>query len=256
MGGVDGNANSPATETTDVSNKPRQRRRDGYFWQLIVLRIPVAAFGIALIAYLVHYVRTWQGATRVPEDEDPNATKKDALGQSALALSMAAVSLVVAVWETLAYLTPRHRHGPKSLNFGLIFLDLLVVGLGIPGWYNFAMAEYYTSPDYETPWREYQGHAATMIMAFWILHCVMSIVGCSTCCGCCGIGSHPATAKATGTPETVQPAPQPDLEGYGSSEPVPNYKSSSGLEEVEPVTSLDEPPSYPEATRLAPDAKS
>lgn len=83
-----GNAGAPATVTTDISTRPRQRRRDGYFWQLIILRIPVAVFAIALIAYLVNYVHKWQGAIRRPEDADLNPTRKDALGQSALPLGM------------------------------------------------------------------------------------------------------------------------------------------------------------------------
>lgn len=84
-----GSATASRAENTDVSSKPRRRRRDGYFWQLIVLRIPVAFFAVAVIAYLVHYVRKWQGAIRRPEDVDnPFVTRKDAQGQSGLALSM------------------------------------------------------------------------------------------------------------------------------------------------------------------------
>lgn len=80
---------SSAAETTGVSSRPRHRRRDGYFWQLIVLRIPVAVFAVAVIAYLVHYIDRWQGAVRRPEDaSDPSATRKDARGQSGLALGM------------------------------------------------------------------------------------------------------------------------------------------------------------------------
>lgn len=80
---------SSRAESTDVSSKPRRRRNDGYFWQLIILRIPVAVFAVVIIAYLVHYMKKWQGAIRRPEDAgDPNATRKDAQGQSGLALSM------------------------------------------------------------------------------------------------------------------------------------------------------------------------
>lgn len=82
------NTTSPTTETTDVLTKPRQRRRDGYFWQLLILRILMAFFAIAIIAYLVHYVRKWQGAIRRQEEADLNPTRKDALGQSGLPLSM------------------------------------------------------------------------------------------------------------------------------------------------------------------------
>lgn len=71
------------------------------------------------------------------------------------------------MWETLAYLASLCKYRLLSLNLGLIFLDLVVVGIGIPGWYNFAMAEYYTDPDYPTPWRDYQNNAATMIIVFW-----------------------------------------------------------------------------------------
>lgn len=85
----------------------------------------------------------------------------------------------------------------------------------------------------------------------------MAIVGCTACCGCCCFAPNPATStKAAGTHATVQPAQRPDLEEYGAPEPLPNYKSSSGLEEVEPVTGPDEePPSYPEAVRLGSHAK-
>lgn len=84
-----GNATASRAEDTDVSSKPRHRLRDGYFWQLLILRIPVAFFAIAVIAYLAQYVRKWQGAIRRPEDADnPLVTRKDALGQSGLALSM------------------------------------------------------------------------------------------------------------------------------------------------------------------------
>lgn len=83
------NATQATTENTDVSSKPRRRQRDGYFWQLLILRIPVGFFAIAVIAYLVHYIHKWQGATRRPEDgDDPSVTRKDAQGQSGLALSM------------------------------------------------------------------------------------------------------------------------------------------------------------------------
>lgn len=76
-------------ENTDISSKPRRRRRDGYFWQLVVLRIPVAFFAVAVIVYLVHYVHKWQGAVRRPEDaDDPSVTRKDAQGQSGLAFSI------------------------------------------------------------------------------------------------------------------------------------------------------------------------
>lgn len=76
-------------ENTDVSSKPRRRRQQGYFWQLIVLRIPLAIFALGIIAFLVHYIRRWQGAIRRPEDaDDPYVTRKDALSQSGLALGM------------------------------------------------------------------------------------------------------------------------------------------------------------------------
>lgn len=84
-----GNTTSPTTETTDVSTKPRQRRRDGYFWQLVILRIPTAVFAITLFVYVGRYIHKWQGALRQPEDaEYSNPTRKDALEQSGLALSM------------------------------------------------------------------------------------------------------------------------------------------------------------------------
>lgn len=85
-----GNATaSPRAENTDISSKPRRRQRDGYFWQLVVLRIPVAFFAVAVIAYLVHYISKWQGAIRKPEEADiPNVTRKDARGQSGLAFGM------------------------------------------------------------------------------------------------------------------------------------------------------------------------
>lgn len=89
-----GSATASRVENADISSKPRRRRRDGYFWQLIVLRIPVAFFAVALIAYLVHYIHKWQGAIRRPEDaDDPLVTRKDALGQSGLALSMVRTSI-------------------------------------------------------------------------------------------------------------------------------------------------------------------
>jgi hypothetical protein len=48
-----------------------------------------------------------------------------------------------------------------------IFLDLTVVGIGIPSWLNFAFAEYYTDPSYETPWLVDQNIASIMIIIFW-----------------------------------------------------------------------------------------
>lgn len=85
-----GNATaSPRAENTDISSKPRRRQRDGYFWQLIVLRVPVAFFAVAIIVYLVNYISKWQGAIRRPEDaETPYVTRKDARGQSGLAFGM------------------------------------------------------------------------------------------------------------------------------------------------------------------------
>lgn len=101
-------ATTSATETnTGVSSKPRHRRRDGYFWQLIVLRIPVAVFAVAIIAYLVHYINRWQGAVRRPEDAgDPLVTRKDAQGQSGLALGMVRTSFLL--WR-LGYVSVTHE---------------------------------------------------------------------------------------------------------------------------------------------------
>lgn len=53
------------------------------------------------------------------------------------------------------------------MDLAFIFFDLLVVGLGIPGWFNLAMAEYYTDPSYPTPWSEDQSLAETMVVVFW-----------------------------------------------------------------------------------------
>lgn len=101
-----GNSTASRAEHTDISSKPRRRRRDGYFWQLIVLRIPVAFFALAVIAYLVHYVHKWQGAIRRPEDADvPSVTRKDALGQSGLAFSVVRPTLLLNIW---------HQYIPKS----------------------------------------------------------------------------------------------------------------------------------------------
>ncbi|KAG6354510.1 hypothetical protein INS49_004527 [Diaporthe citri] len=138
-----GGATSPRGENTDISSKPRRRRRDGYFWQLIVLRIPAAVFAVAVIAYLVHYIRKWQGAIRRPEDaDDPFVTRKDA--------------------------------GPERA------------------------------------------------------------------------GSKHVTSAPT------HPAQRQDLGEAGDPEPLPNYKQSTGLEEIEPVTISADPPSYPEAVRPPP----
>lgn len=84
-------------------------------------------------------------------------------------LAQASVSLGVALWETAARVTPRrYKYGPRSMQGFTIFFDLLVIGLGIPGWMlNFAMAEYYTSPGYPIPWRDDQNLLDSMIMAFW-----------------------------------------------------------------------------------------
>jgi hypothetical protein len=80
----------PTTEPTeDVSTNPRRRPRDGFFWQLIILRIPMAVFAIAIIAYLARYINKWQGVTRPSPDGHPASdTPKDAVGQSGLALGM------------------------------------------------------------------------------------------------------------------------------------------------------------------------
>ncbi|KAI7776229.1 hypothetical protein LA080_005675 [Diaporthe eres] len=221
-----GSATASRVENADISSKPRRRRRDGYFWQLIVLRIPVAFFAVGVIAYLVHYVQKWQGAIRRPEDaDDPLVTRKDALGQSGLALSMASVSLAVAVWETVARVVPRYQFGPRPLGPWTIFFDLLVIGLGIPGWLFFAMAEYQTDPSYPTPWRQDQDRAATMIIVF-------------------------CSKQAAVTPAPTHLAQRQDLEQAGDPEPLPNYKQSTGLEEIEPAAVSADPPSYPEAVRL------
>lgn len=151
---------------------------------------------------------------------------------------------------------------------------MLVIGLGIPGWLLFSMAEYYTDPSYPTPWREDQDHVATMVIVFWyvshqrreelswvrittnqrrsrVFHSVMCIAGCSACCGCCGCGSGSTKSnKAALTTAPVQPAQRQDLEQAGGPEPLPNYKQSTGLEEIEPATNPEDPPSYPEAVRL------
>lgn len=77
----------------------------------------------------------------------------------------------------------------------------------------------------------------------------MCIMGCSACCGCCGCG--PASSKqAAVTPASVHPAERQDLEQAGDPEPLPNYKQSTGLEEIEPAAASVDPPSYPEAVRL------
>lgn len=76
------------------------------------------------------------------------------------------MSLAVAVWETVSRLVPR-QFWPKPLDAWTIFFDLLIIGLGIPGWLFFAMAEYYTDPSYPTPWRDDQDRAATMVIVFW-----------------------------------------------------------------------------------------
>lgn len=84
-----GDAIPSTEENMDILSKPRRRRQDPYFWQLIVLRIPLAIFAVAIIAYLTHYIRRWQGAIRRPEDaDDPYVTRKDAASQSGLALGM------------------------------------------------------------------------------------------------------------------------------------------------------------------------
>lgn len=49
----------------------------------------MAVYAITLMVYLGRYVHKWQGALRQPEDaEQSNPTRKDALEQSGLALSM------------------------------------------------------------------------------------------------------------------------------------------------------------------------
>lgn len=85
-----GSTTLPTAEATDVSTKPRQRRRgDFYFWQFLILRVPMAVYAIVLFVYLGRYIHKWQGALRQPEDaEYSNPTRKDALEQSGLALSM------------------------------------------------------------------------------------------------------------------------------------------------------------------------
>lgn len=105
-----GNATaSSRADNTDISSKPRRRQRDGYFWQLIVLRIPVAFFAIAIIAYLVHYISKWQGAIRRPEDaDDPLVTRKDARGQSGLAFGM--VRTCFFLCESLSGTRPKRTH--------------------------------------------------------------------------------------------------------------------------------------------------
>lgn len=77
------------------------------------------------------------------------------------------MSLAVAVWEIISRLAPRRHPGPRPLGPWTIFFDLLIIGLGIPGWLFFAMAEYYTDPSYPTPWRDDQERAATMVIVFW-----------------------------------------------------------------------------------------
>lgn len=187
------------------------------------------------------------------------------------------------MWETAARVAPRYKYGPRSLQAFTIFFDLLVIGLGVTGWLRFAMAEYYTPPGYPTPWREDQNKIDSMIMAFWyvshppttlgsypgwekkkselmkdgsrIMHCVISVWGCSACCNCCGCGPNPSKTKKTAvTPAAVHPTQRQDLEQAGGPEPLPNYKQSTGLEEVEPTTIPEDPPSYPEAVRLPPHA--
>lgn len=176
------------------------------------------------------------------------------------------------MWDTVARLAPRHHFGPRPLGPWTIFFDLVVIGLGIPGWLFFIMAEYYTDPSYPTPWRDDQERAGTMVIVFWyvshsqqdtasdevsngrstrILHCVMCIMGCSACCNCCGCG--PANSKqAAAAPSPVHPAQRKDLEQADNPEPLPNYKQSTGLEEIEPAAVSADPPSYPEAVRMPP----
>ncbi|KAL1853178.1 hypothetical protein Daus18300_011917 [Diaporthe australafricana] len=248
MGG-DGISSRP--ENTDISSKPRRRRNDGYFWQLIILRIPLAVFAVVIIAYLVHYMQKWQGAIRRPEDaDDPNVTRKDAQGQSGLALGMASVSLVVALWETLARVAPRKQFWPKPLGPVTIFFDLVVIGLGVPGWLFFLMAEYNTDPSYPTPWGYDQDRAAMMVIVFWVFHCVTCITGCSACCGCCCFASTTPEQKEKAT--QIHPAQIQDLEQGGIDDALPNYKQSTGLEEIELDATPVDPPSYPEAVRLHP----
>jgi hypothetical protein len=87
MGG--NGATQSTTENTDVSTKPRHRPRDGYFWQLLILRIPMAVFAVVIIVYLKRYVHKWQGVVRPStENMGTNSDGKDALGQSGLPLGM------------------------------------------------------------------------------------------------------------------------------------------------------------------------
>lgn len=87
-----------------------------------------------------------------------------------------------------------------------------------------------------------------------ILHCVMCIMGCSACCGCCGCGPAGPAKEAAMTPAPVYAVERQDLEEAGATEPLPNYKQSTGLEEIEAEARPADPPSYPEAVRLAPRA--
>lgn len=49
----------------------------------------MAVYAIVLFVYIGRYIHKWQGALRQPEDaEYSNPTRKDALEQSGLALSM------------------------------------------------------------------------------------------------------------------------------------------------------------------------
>lgn len=85
-------------------------------------------------------------------------------------LAQASVSIAVAVWETLARLVPRYRFGPKSLGHGTILFDLLTIGIGIPGWLFFMMAELNKEPSYPTPWRDDQDRAAMLVLVFWYVN--------------------------------------------------------------------------------------
>ena len=70
----------------------------------------MAFFAVAVLAYLVHYIRKWQGAIRRPDldADDPFVTKKDAQGQSGLALSMVRSHLVL-LSDFFAWCMPRRR---------------------------------------------------------------------------------------------------------------------------------------------------
>lgn len=86
------------------------------------------------------------------------------------------MSLAVAVWEIISRLAPRRRPGPRPLGPWTIFFDLLVIGLGVPGWLFFAMAEYDTDPSYPTPWRDDQERAAMMVIVFWYVQPSFTII--------------------------------------------------------------------------------